>query len=70
MTDWVAELDRQLLANRRELVVGKGKISHVQAVEKAEKEFEIYRTRELKQLESDFDKAVKQLTKTDNTNQT
>jgi len=70
MADWVAELDRQLLANRRELVVGKGKISHTQAVEKAEKEFEIYRTRELKQLESDFDKAVKQLTKTDKTNKT
>ncbi|MCL2135834.1 MAG: virulence RhuM family protein [Candidatus Bathyarchaeota archaeon] len=70
MADWIAELDRQLLANRRELVVGKGKISHTQAIEKAEKEFEIYRTRELKQLESDFDRAVKQLTKTDKTNET
>jgi len=70
MTDWIAELDRQLLANRRELVVGKGKISHTQAIEKAEKEFEIHRTRELKQLESDFDKAIKQLTKTDKTNKT
>ncbi|MDR0373671.1 MAG: virulence RhuM family protein [Nitrososphaerota archaeon] len=70
MTDWIAELDRQLLANRRELVVGKGKISHTQAIEKAEKEFEIYRTRELKQLESDFDRAIKQLTKTDKTNKT
>jgi hypothetical protein len=70
MTDWIAELDRQLLANRRELVVGKGKISHTQTIEKAEKEFEIYRTRELKQLESDFDRAVKQLTKTDKTNET
>jgi hypothetical protein len=47
---------------------GKGKISHTQAIEKAEKEFEIYRARELKQLESDFDRAVKQLTKTDKTN--
>jgi len=70
MADWIAELDRQLLANRRELVVGKGKISHKQAIEKAEKEFEIYRTSELKQLESDFDRAVKRLTKTDNTNET
>jgi hypothetical protein len=70
MANWIVELDRQLLANRRELVVGKGKISHTQAIEKAEKEFEIYRTRELKQLESDFDRAVKQLTKTDKTNET
>jgi hypothetical protein len=65
MTDWIAELDRQLTANRRELLTGKGNVSHKQAVEKAEKEFEIYRAREMKQLESDFDKAIKQLVKTD-----
>ena len=63
MADWVAELDRQLLGNRRELLIGKGSISHKRAIEKAEKEFEIYRTREMKQLESDFDRAVKQLAK-------
>ena len=61
MTDWIAELDRQLSANRRELLTGKGRVSHKQAVEKAEKEFEIYRAREMKQLESDFDLAVRQL---------
>ena len=65
MAEWVAELDRQLQANRRELLAGKGRISHKQAVEKAEKEFEIFRARELKQLESDFDRAVKQLAETD-----
>jgi len=32
------------------------------AIEKAEKEFEAYRQREMKQLESDFDKAIKRLT--------
>ena len=65
MKDWVEELDRQLLGNRRELLTGKGSVSHKQAVEKAEKEFEIYRAREMKQLESDFDRAVKELTKAD-----
>ena len=35
---------------------------HQKAVEKAEHEFEIYRQREMRQLESDFDRAVKQLT--------
>ena len=30
-------------------------------MEKAEKEFEIYKDREMKQLESDFDKMVKML---------
>lgn len=63
MADWVAELDRHLAANRRELLEGKGKISRKQAIEKAEKEFAIYRAREMKQLESDFDRAVKQLGK-------
>jgi hypothetical protein len=63
MAEWITELDRQLLGNRRELLTDKGKISHKQAVAKAEMEFEIYRTREMKQLESDFDKAVKQLAK-------
>jgi len=65
MADWISELDRQLSGNRRELLKGKGKVSHKQAVKKAEKEFEIYRTREMKQLESDFDRAVKQLTQKD-----
>jgi len=64
MVDWIAELDRQLLGNRRELLMGKGSISHKQAIAKAEKEFELYRAREMKLLESDFDRAVKQLTKT------
>jgi len=65
MKNWVGELDRQLVGNRRELHEGKGKVSHKKAIEKAEKEFEIYRAREMKQLESDFDRAIKQLAKTD-----
>ncbi len=62
MQDWIDELDRQLLGNRRELLTDKGKISHKQAIEKAEKEFEIYRQREMRELESDFDKAIKKIT--------
>ncbi|MBQ7935401.1 MAG: virulence RhuM family protein [Clostridia bacterium] len=61
MQDWVKELDRQLLGNRRALLANKGTISHRAAIEKAEKEFEAYRKREMEQLESDFDKAVKKL---------
>lgn len=62
MQDWIEELDRQLLGNRRKLLTDKGKVSHKQAIEKAEKEFEIYRQREMRELESDFDKAIKQIT--------
>ena len=61
MQDWVKELDRQLLGNRRALFANKVTISHRAEIEKAEKEFEAYRKREMEQLESDFDKAVKKL---------
>jgi len=64
MTGWIKELDRQLLASRRDLLAGKGHVSHKQAIEKAEREYEIYRALKTKQLESDFDRAVKQLAKT------
>ncbi len=63
MAEWIAELDRQLLGNRRELLTQKGSVSKQQAIEKAEKEFETYRVREMKQLESDFDKAIKTIGK-------
>ena len=61
MNDWINELDNQIIQNKRKLLEGKGKISHEEAMEKAEKEFEIYRDREMKQLESDFDKMIKML---------
>jgi len=62
MKDWRNFLDQQLKMLNKDILNNKGKISHHQAVEKAEQEFEIYRQREMRQLESDFDKAVKQLT--------
>ena len=64
MADWKEFLDKQLSMLNQNILIGSGKVSHKQAVEKAEKEFEIYRAREMKQLESDFDRAVKMLTNT------
>lgn len=61
MQDWSNELDNQIIANHRRLLEGKGTVSHKQAIEKAEKEFEVYREREMKALESDFDKIIKKL---------
>ena len=61
MNDWKSFLDQQLKMLNKDILNDKGKISHQQAVEKAEKEFEVYRQREMRQLESDFDRAVKQL---------
>ena len=61
MQDWIDSLDGQILNLRRKVLKGAGSISHAQAVSKAEKEFEIYREREMRQLESDFDRAIRQL---------
>ncbi|HLR16582.1 MAG TPA: virulence RhuM family protein [Alcanivoracaceae bacterium] len=63
MAQWISELDRQLLSNRRELLTDRGKVARKQAIAKAERAFEEYRAKEMQQLESDFDRAVKQLNK-------
>ena len=47
MKDWIEALDRQIVANRRKLLQGSGSVSHKEAMAKAEKEFEIYRKREM-----------------------
>lgn len=61
MQDWTDALDGQILSYKRKLLQDAGSVSHRQALEKAEREFEIYRAREMKQLESDFDRIVKRL---------
>ena len=66
MEDWVKELDNEILMNRRKILEGKGKISHEEAIKKAEKEFKIYRDREMKLLQSDFDKMVIEISSLDN----
>lgn len=66
MTDWVMELDNQIKLNRRRILEGNGKVSHEEAIEKAEREFNRYRKREMEALESDFDKMVKLLSNKSN----
>ena len=61
MKDWIEALDNQIIAHKRKVLIGKGNISHKQAIKKAEKEFAIYRKREMELLESDFDKEIKKL---------
>lgn len=61
MKDWIETLDNQIIANKRKLLEGKGTISHKEAIEKAEKEFQIYRDREMNLFESDFDRLIKQI---------
>jgi len=66
MRDWIAKLEDFLRLSGREILTHAGKISHEQALRKAEREFEKYRVRELaqpSQVEKDFDEAVKKLPK-------
>lgn len=67
MADWIAALDDQILRLRKNILEGNGSISHQEAIEKAEQEFEIYREREMRLLESDFDKILKKLKDIQNT---
>lgn len=66
MNDWISALDTILSGNGRALLSGKGTVSHRQAVEKAEHEFELYRAKEMRELESDFDRMLKEIEKTKN----
>lgn len=61
MKDWIEALDNQIAAHKRKVLIGKGIVSHKQAIEKAEEEFALYRKREMDMLESDFDKEMKKL---------
>ena len=63
MRDWIAKLDDFLNASGRELLTHAGRISHEQALQKAEREYEKFRRRELaapSQVEKDFEQAIRQ----------
>ena len=62
MTDWVTKLDAMLTLSGRQLLTGSGSVSHEEACRKAVAEFREYRRREMIQYESDFDRAVRELT--------
>ena len=61
MRDWIEALDNQIIAHKRKVLTGSGNVTHQQAIEKAEKEFDIYRKREMALWESDFDREIKKL---------
>ena len=61
MAEWVEKLDNLMKLSGRQLLVGKGTISHEEAKKKAIAEFEKYRKLEMLQYESDYDRAIKEL---------
>ena len=63
MQQWIDKLDEFLKISDSSVLVGAGKIKHEQAMVKAKREFKKYRDGEMRRLESDFDKATKELRK-------
>lgn len=61
MQDWKNELDNELKHLNFKVLNSKGKISHKQAISKADQEYDKYRKKELANYESDFDRSVKEL---------
>lgn len=55
MQDWIEALDNQIVMTKRKTLEDNGKISHEQAIKKAEKEYDLYRQKQLENLKSDFD---------------
>lgn len=58
MQDWVEQTNQFLVNNRREVLTGKGKISHEIAMKKAEQEYEAFRVKQDKEYISEFDREV------------
>ena len=66
MAEWIEKLDELMRMSGRQLLVGKGTITHEVAKKKAIAEFEKYRKLEMLQYESDYDRAIKELIQKEN----
>jgi len=58
MQDWLEQTDQFLINNRRNVLEGKGKISHTQALEKASKEYDVFRVKQDQEYISQFDREM------------
>ena len=63
MQDWIEALDNQIVMTKRKILEDNGKISHEQAIKKAEKEYDLYRQKQLENLKSDFDLFIQDVKK-------
>lgn len=63
MQDWMEQTNQFLVNNRREVLTGKGKISHEIAMKKAEQEYEVFRVKQDKEYISEFDREVEKYLK-------
>ena len=63
MQDWVDQTNQFLVNNRRKVLAGKGRISHDIAMEKDNKEYEVFRIKQDQEYVSEFDREVEKYLK-------
>lgn len=66
MTDWIKQLDSFLKMTNKKILQHSGTISHIKAIEKAHKEYDIYKEKinnRITQVEKDFIKQIENKTK-------
>lgn len=63
MQDWADQTNQFLMNNRRKILAGKGRVSHDEAIEKANKEYEVFRVKQDREYVSEFDKEVEKYLK-------
>jgi hypothetical protein len=61
MADWARFLDGFLQLNEYPILLDKGKVSALEAKLKAEQEYEVFRSRQDEEWESDFDREIKRI---------
>ena len=66
MEDWKNEVENAIKVFHYEVLKGKGKISHKQAVEKVENEYEKYKVIQDKNYVSDFDRLLSETKQIEN----
>ena len=63
MQDWLDQTNNFLTSNRRNVLEGKGRVSHADALEKAEKEYAVFRIRQDHEYISEFDRQTEKYLK-------
>lgn len=64
MSDYVEHLDRVLSSTGEQLLVGAGKVSHKQAIEKANREYQRFVVQNLSPVEEAYLQTIKEVEKT------
>lgn len=61
MQDWADQTNQFLMNNRRKVLAGKGRVSHDEAIEKASKEYEVFRVKQDQEYVSEFDREMENI---------